>query len=65
VRTCLNLSFPTTWPADAGSFVVNREKQAGIERYAIFGLFEGPAASGNMITDGKLNEVGKAYAQAG
>lgn len=46
-------------------FDISREKQAGIERYAIFGLFEGAAADGNMITNGKLNEVGLAYAQAG
>lgn len=38
--------------------------QAGIERYAIFGNFEGSAASGNLITNGVLNDVGKAYKAA-
>jgi len=40
------------------------EKQSFIERYAIFGLFEGKAAEGNLVTNGKLNEVGVAYANA-
>ncbi|KAK9898541.1 glycoside hydrolase family 128 protein [Cystobasidium minutum MCA 4210] len=40
------------------------EQQPGIERYALFGLFEGTAADGNMITNGVLNEVGVAYAKA-
>jgi len=39
-------------------------KQSGIEKYAIFGNFEGAAADGNMVTNGKLNEVGIAYATA-
>lgn len=37
---------------------------ADIERYAIFGNYEGKAAEGDMITDGKLNEVGIAYRDA-
>lgn len=40
------------------------EKQSFIERYAIFGLFEGKADEGLMVTNGKLNEVGLAYANA-
>lgn len=41
-----------------------RNKQAGIERYAIFGNYDGKADAGNMITGGKLNEVGIAYRDA-
>jgi hypothetical protein len=43
---------------------MSREKQHFIERYAIFGLFEGKASDGNLVTNGKLNEVGIAYANA-
>lgn len=38
--------------------------QTAIAKYAIFGAFDGPAAAGNMITGGKLNEVGIAYRDA-
>lgn len=43
---------------------VIRNNQTAIEKYAIFGAFDGPAAAGNMITSGKLNEVGIAYRDA-
>ena len=41
-----------------------RNKQPKIERYAIFGNYEGAAAEGNLITNGRLNEVGTAYRDA-
>ena len=44
--------------------VLLRNNQTAIAKYAIFGAFDGPAAAGNMITGGKLNEVGIAYRDA-
>ncbi|KAL7005699.1 hypothetical protein EMMF5_004781 [Cystobasidiomycetes sp. EMM_F5] len=38
--------------------------QTGIERYALFGLFEGAADKGLMVTNGALNSVGQAYLKA-